>query len=986
MAPPAGGFIGRQREFNGLKVVLSDVLSGRGRVVLLSGEPGIGKTRLSQELAYQAESQGARVLWGSCYEWQGAPPYWPWVQIIRSFLSEQDPEQLKEMMGAGAGDIAEIVPELGQLIPSQALPSSLEGEQARFRLFESIASFLSRASRECPLGLFLEDLHWADRPSLLLLEFLAQNLAEARLLLLGTCREAGLTRQHPLSNTLGELTRHPCFRRVPLSGVDREAVRRFVRDRLDRAPSEEMVTTLHARTQGNPLFLTEMLRLISQERSLDPDAPAPWAGDWQTLVPQGVRDVIHRRLNVLSEGCNQALTMAAIIGREFDLSILSAAMSNSPRSDLLEALEEALSAHVIEELPAAVGRYRFSHVLVQEAIAQEVSATRRAHLHGLVGEAIEQLDSAAATSQYAAELAYHFAEGAPVVGNQKMVRYSVLAGEQALSTYAYEEAIDHFERALRSRRGTDEDAETAQARYGLACAQGAAGQIHQAWDNMNQVFDYYCKAGEVERAVAVAQYPLFCAAGIPDLQRMVTQALTLAPPDSVAAGLLQARQGLLINLETGEYDRAQEALGHALAIAQAQGDRGLEIQALTNAADVDWYHLRWSEVISRSTQVIALARHSGDRSAEVWPHFLAAGACWSSGMLERASYHAQTMLELAEQLRIRGFLINALVWNAIIAITRGDWEAAREFTDRGLATPPEFFWLLTPRITLEYETGNYEAGEAFLERLIGVARRTDPGPNGEFTALVSMIPQVAYITGVASRFDIAREAAQAFFSSRAAPMVEISARLGLGLIAAIERDPATARECYRVLLPQRGIFLDDGIVCVDRLLGTLAYTMGEPAKAMEHFEESLAKCRRAGFTVETARLCFDYSSALLEIAGDNPRQHEGELERVNSLLEEGLAITSRLGMPPLQSRLLGLKEKAELLAGPPPRALPDHLTQREAEVLRLIAAGKSNQQIADELLVSIHTVIYHVRNIFSKIGAANRSEATAYAIHHRLNS
>jgi eukaryotic-like serine/threonine-protein kinase len=204
-------FMGREREFDRLKTALADVLSGQGRVVALAGEPGIGKTRLAREIMASAESQGAQVFWGNCYEWQGAPPYWPWIQIIRSYIQGSEPEGLKDKIGAGASDISEIVPELRDLMPGLSAPPSPESEQARFRLFDSIAGFLKRAGQEQPLALVLDDLQWADRPSLLLLEFLAQNLQEARLLLLGTYRDIGLTRSHPLSNTLGELTKHPPF-------------------------------------------------------------------------------------------------------------------------------------------------------------------------------------------------------------------------------------------------------------------------------------------------------------------------------------------------------------------------------------------------------------------------------------------------------------------------------------------------------------------------------------------------------------------------------------------------------------------------------------------------------------------------------------------------------------------------------------------------------------------------------------------------------
>ncbi len=208
------GFVGRQREMSELVSALEDVVDGRGRLVMLVGEPGIGKTRTAEELASYALQQDARVLWGRCHEQQGMPPFWPWVQLIRTYLRDRDPEQLRNEMGEGAGDIAELVPDLKQRLPDVQSPPPLESpEQARFRLFDSITTWLKNASQTQPLVLILDNLHWADKPSLLLLEFLGQELGDSRLLIIGTYRDVDLTRRHPLSETLGELTRARLFQR-----------------------------------------------------------------------------------------------------------------------------------------------------------------------------------------------------------------------------------------------------------------------------------------------------------------------------------------------------------------------------------------------------------------------------------------------------------------------------------------------------------------------------------------------------------------------------------------------------------------------------------------------------------------------------------------------------------------------------------------------------------------------------------------------------
>ena len=361
-------FVGRQREMGELKAALEDALSGRGRLVTLVGEPGIGKTRTAVELATAAGLRGAQVLWGRSYEEQGVPPYWPWVQAIRSYVREREPEQLRSEMGAGAADIAEIVSDVRERLPGLQPPPALDSpEAARFRLFDSITTFLKAAGRKRPVVLVLDDLHWADTPSLLLLQFLTRELTGARLLLVGTYRDVELSRQHRLAETLAELTRERSFQRILLRGLTQEDVRRFIEITSGIRPPGGLVSAVHTQTEGNPLFVTEVVRLLVQEGELTQER-ARERDSWEVRIPEGVREVIGRRLNRLSQRCNETLTIASIIGREFEMSQLSGLVDDPSAGPghamsedrLLDVLGEALSARAIEELPATVGRYQFT--------------------------------------------------------------------------------------------------------------------------------------------------------------------------------------------------------------------------------------------------------------------------------------------------------------------------------------------------------------------------------------------------------------------------------------------------------------------------------------------------------------------------------------------------------------------------------------------------------------------------------------------------
>ena len=445
--PPRGittssDFVGREPEMSELKAAFDDAFAGKGRLVMLVGEPGIGKTRTAEELASYALQQNSRVLWGRCHEQQGMPPFWPWVQIIRTYVRDCEPEKMRVEMGTGAGDIAELVPEVKERLPDVQPPPPLESpEQARFRLFDSVTTWLRNASQTQPLVLILDNLNWADKPSLLLLEFLCQELGDSRLLIIGTYRDVDLTRQHPLSETLGELTRARLFQRIPLRGLSLEDERRYIEVASGVEPPREFVEMLHSHTEGSPLFVGEVVRMLQQEGWLTPERIASLR-DRHLRIPEGVREAIGRRLNGLSENCNRVLTIASVIGREFAYEYLVNLVENIFEDDLLDVLDEALSVHLIEELPESAGSYQFTHSLVRHTLRDELPTTRRVRLHARIAEMLERL-YANELEAHAEELAYHFSEAETALGSEKLVKYSKIAGERALVAFAYEEGLQH---------------------------------------------------------------------------------------------------------------------------------------------------------------------------------------------------------------------------------------------------------------------------------------------------------------------------------------------------------------------------------------------------------------------------------------------------------------------------------------------------------------------------------------------------------------
>jgi DNA-binding CsgD family transcriptional regulator len=983
-------FVGRHQEMETLKAALTHASAGHGRLLLLVGEPGIGKSRIAREFMDYAQASGALAIWGWCYEDQGAPPYWPWVQLIRGVVHQAEPEQIPVLMSLEAADIARIVPEIGDKLPGLEDPPSLEADQSRFLFFDSILSFFKRVAQDRTLVIALDDLQWADQSSLHLLEFIAQQLEGVRLLIIGTYRSVEVTREHPMTRTLGNLVRVPGFQRIQLPQLTQSEVWQFLASFSIGSPTPELVQTVHKRTGGNPLFLVEMVRLLIQESRTG-------EGLLDTVIPEGIRDAVGRRLSYLSPICNELLVTASVMGTEFDFPVLQF-LSGLPEDLMLGKLEEALAAGVITEIPGSAEIYQFTHPLIRETLLGYLSLSRRVRLHARIGEALEQVYQDE-TKDRAAELAYHFALAEPALGPEKLIRYSLLAGNQALAAHAPEEALSHFSRGLEAKLGslssartegdswrakrplTISDVEAAQLVTGLGQAQAATldrSEFEEAVINLRLAFDYYVKSGEIGSAVVIAEYPFpYWARRLPGVILLVEDALGLIPSESSEAGTLLSFYGQVLGTGKENYESAQAAFKQSLDIAQRQANVTLEMKTLTWAATTDFFHLRFNDCLEQGLKAIQLAQAARDPYVELDARYWCALALALTGDPERASALAETGLTLAERLNDRQRLA-AILWDCqAIAQMRGQWDQARHFCERGLAVWPHDARFLGNRSSLEYLVGNPELGEVYLHRLINATRLAEAEPNLEHAILAAEIPLIGKMVGSLDHAELAERASERVFTAKSATsLAELVARLGRGLLAVLRNDGPAARQEYQVLenvLPNI-TFVE---LCGERLLGLLAQTMGDLDRAEGHFIKALEFCCRAHYQPELAWSALDYSKLLLR------RNELSAQTKAASLLEMAKDIAIQLQMLALEEQVRCLQPQTRSLTDPSP-AYPDGLTHREVEVLRLIALGKSNREIAEQLYISSHTVIRHVSNILGKTGVANRAEAASYALRHDL--
>jgi predicted ATPase len=573
-------FVGRERELEALTARLADARAGRGRLVLLVGEPGIGKTRIAEELIARAATSTDRILWGRCAEQEGAPAYWPWVQKLRSWAEHADDATLRAELGPGAADVARLLPTLADRLPGLAPPAAIESAQARFRVLDGVSAWLRRMAARAPVVLILDDLHWADQDSLVLLQFVAVEVRTARVLVVGTCREEGLRRQALLRDTA------TAGDRITLGGLDRAAVEVLVGGMVPGAPSATVVDHLLRATEGNPFFLGELLRVLRAEGALERADLAPGLG-----VTDQVRDVVRRHLRPLPAEDRELLAVAAVLGREFDLTPWQR-VCGLPPERLLERLAVATEAELVAGVPEMPGRFRFRHALIRETIYADLGPADRVLLHQRVAMVLEALH-AGAPDPPSAELAHHFFQAAPLGEGAKAVEYALRAGERATKLAASAEAVQHYERALTALSFTSPDgALERRVLLALGGAQWGAGNFAGA----RRTFERAARAardrqdaeGLAQSVIALSRVSLEVGSLNAPLVGFLEEALRLVEPgDSVLRASLLNRlaRALYFSSDTVRRDAILE---EASAMARRLGDRRVLAAALVTRHVVLW--------------------------------------------------------------------------------------------------------------------------------------------------------------------------------------------------------------------------------------------------------------------------------------------------------------------------------------------------------------------------------------------------------------
>ena len=892
----AGAFVGRERELGELMVDLADARAGRGRIVLVGGEPGIGKSRLADELAARAEQLGARVLSGRCWEAGGAPAFWPWVHALRAYIREREAEALSGELGPGAPDLAQMVPELRELFPKLPEPPTLAPDGARFRLFDATATFLRNAARARPLVLVLDDLHAADAPSLLLLEFMAGELDGAHLMILGAYRHTEIGGDHPLASTLAELARKQGARRLTLAGLSEAAVGRYIELSTGAAAPGSLVAALHRGTDGNPLFLTELTRLLSDDQLLE-------QGTLERLpIPEGVHEAIGQRLRRLSEGCRRLLSVASGLGREFSLAALER-VSPASGDTLLELLDEARAARVVGEVPGVPERLRFSHALVRDALYDRLGAARRIQLHGQIGQTLVALHERD-LEPHLAEIAHHFFEAAAGGDPDRAIDYARRAGERAGRLLAYEEAGRLYRMALAALESKQSADELTRCELLLALGEAMArsGQMGPAKETFAAAADVASEIGRPELLARAAigyggRFVWVRSGKDRHLVPLLQDALVALPEeDSVLRVKLLAR--LAGALRDQPSPRPVASISReALEMARRLGDPATLAYALDGFYAGIRYPQHAAEWRAMGNELVAAAEAAGDKERAWAGHQHLVGPLMLVGDLDGVDGELEAMERLLDELRQPAHMWAHSITQTMRVLFAGRFEEAEALLERNRelghrAQTPDITYTgarVLVLFVLRREQGRLDEVEAPLARHVEeypglvlfrsalAALRCDLGRHAEARDLLDALASDGFADLPARQ--------EWFFA--AGLLAEVCARLG---------DRARAAALYELLLPHAGCNLLNWVeVCAgstSRYLGLLATTMSRWPDAERHFEAAIDMDRRTGGRPWLAHAQADYARMLLA------RREPGDRERAGELIASARAIYEQLGMHP----------------------------------------------------------------------------------------
>ncbi len=969
-------FVGRSAELEKLRTLLPRAAGEGLRIVLLGGEPGSGKSRLVREFAAEAAKRDTIVLYGTCDPVVQAP-YGPFAEAFERLPDELDLEAVSAALGAGGAALARLAPDLP--VEESRAPAAMltDPDTERHRLHTAVLELLELMGREQPVLLVIEDAHWADGSSLLLLRHLARAAVTAQALVLVTFRDTEAEMPDALSEALADLRRSDHVVRIRLPRLSEDEVTDFVASASEGevgAELPELATAISELTAGNAFLMCELWRALVETGAIEVIDGAvilrrPIA---ELGTPESVREVVSQRLARLSPKTTVLLELAATIGNEFELEIVRDG-SGLDEHELVDALDEAVRSGLTEELSGHRLTYRFTHELVRRAVYDHLTGVRRAELHLRAGEAREA--ASGRSPRALADLAHHFTAAAPLDGTVRAIEYNRLAAEAATDAFAFGEAAGYLRTAL--DLGIDDERERAELLLELGDATNRAGK---SVDSV-RAFE---SAAAIARQLGDARLLTRAAIGYEKAHwrpGVIGDAATLLEEAALALG--DERTALRVGMLSG--------LARALAM-QGDGELGAAVRdsAITLARQIDdrvglanvLMGAYWSrgatsldEILEMLTEAKALGEEMGSIDVQAEATAWRVATYIAIGDLDSARRDVSVQLQMA-QASAQPFQIHvAEHYRSAISLADGRLEDAEDAAQRSY----EAGRLLTGRdasgvhgiqiFSLRREQGRLAELAPVVRVLAGSGHDAGPWRPG----MVALLTELGMEQEARRQLErIIGEGLDQFRES-----LWLAALTYITDACAALGDVAAAALVYPALEPLSGtnVMIGHGVSiygAADRYLGMLAATLGDLDLARDHFERAIDLNRRMGARTWLAHTDHEYARALIAAGGAD------DGDRVQALASEARELASRIGLRALLPRIDALGSY------PGTSGLPDGLSPREAEILRLVARGLSNREIGSELFISEHTAANHIRSILRKTGCANRTEAASYAHRHSL--
>jgi DNA-binding winged helix-turn-helix (wHTH) protein/tetratricopeptide (TPR) repeat protein len=897
---PAAGFVGRVDELQQLQSERSRAATGETRTVFVLGDPGVGKTRLVAELAAAAEADGDAVLLGRCYE--GSPPaFWPWVQVVRAYLQQYGREAARRAAGPGLADIGRLVPGLllhpDEEAQAQRSLSESEAEHARLRLFDSIIAFLGEAARERPVVIVLDDLHWADASSLLLLRHLVRVVADSRLLVLGTYRHMEVPAGGPLAELIGWMQRTRKSVRVRLQGLVDEDVAALVREIAGTDPSARLVAALGRATDGNPFFVEEYCRDLA-DRGLFAAGSDPELA--LERIPEEVRDVLLQRVGRQDEDVREVLCAASVVGREFRCQDLLPNVA-SGESAAYDALARAEESGLIRSKPEKPGTFVFAHALVSEVLYQGMTTLRRAQLHRGVGLALEAREGGDPLLR-AAGLAHHFSQAAALGDGARALRYELEAGDLNFERFAYDDAAAHYERALELARGGATDARGVfEVLVSLSRAGNRSGRHARAHQAINEAVALARESGSASDFARAALrmppvFPVTPRERIDVLEEAIVGLRAEAARDPhLFASLLAALAHNLYG-EGDAVERREQLVDEALGIARSLDDRRTLLRVLSASQVALWNPRYLSRRLALSAEHVALVADSADPVERAIARNWVVPALMESADVAEADRQVDLFERDAVESRIPVYMGNALSYRAMRALLAGAFEDV-EFLARRAYELVRTYNETSASMTLWSQL-------YYLRREQGRLAEIEPG----LQLFAQQVPEVSWdwlllhLYSEDERLDEARplltRMAATDFREGLPPESHIVAYVALIAITEVIwrlRDREAAAKILARVEPYRHqwILIGLGGVCLGSVaysLGLLYATLGRTEEAIAALEEAEVEHARNGVLLPLLRTRTELGSFLIGTRDSVSRR------RGRRLLEETGAEARRLGL------------------------------------------------------------------------------------------